>query len=65
MVCPNCKDTKWVPLHAEVKQPCSHCCKHAKGWWELTHEYYGYVEDGDNRCCIAGCGVMARDLEET
>lgn len=62
MNCLVCKDTKRVPLDAEIKQPCSHCCPHDQGWWELTEEFYGYVEGGDNRCCLAGCGVMAKDI---
>lgn len=46
-------------------KPCEVCCKHDKGWWELTEHYQGYVKGSDNRCCTAGCGTMFRDLQDS
>lgn len=55
--CPKCAGTGWN--QATI---CAACCKHDQGWWELTEDYYGYEKGEDNRCCLAGCGTMYRDL---
>ena len=64
-LCKKCNGTGWYQYttrgtpHSKV---CEACCKHDKGWWELTEHYQGYIEGTDNRCCNAGCGTMYRDL---
>lgn len=61
MPCVHCNGTGWRPLQSDKAKVCEHCCKHDQGWWELTEHYEGFVDGGDNRCCLAGCGTMARD----
>ncbi len=43
---------------------CEYCCTHDKGWWELTEDFSGYEEGGNNNCCRKGCGMMQRDVIE-
>ena len=60
-ICEKCNGTgKWQydDIHITV---CDKCCKHDKGWWELTEAHGGYIAGGDNGCCLAGCGMRRRD----
>jgi hypothetical protein len=59
--CDKCKGTGFLKYH-EDQIPCKYCCKHDQGWWELTKDYWGYKKGKDNRCCLAGCGSMYRDV---
>lgn len=61
-VCAFCAGTGWRKYDHNHAQVCEHCCKHDKGWWELTDHHAGYVAGKDNACCRAGCGTMRRDL---
>lgn len=61
-VCVFCAGTGWRKCGHNHAQVCEHCCKHDKGWWELTEHHAGYVAGKDNACCRAGCGTMRRDL---
>lgn len=60
--CAFCAGTGWRQYDENHAQVCEHCCKHHKGWWELTEHHAGYVAGADNACCRAGCGTMRRDL---
>jgi len=62
--CSKCHDTGWYMYDEIHSKPCEKCCKHDQGWWELTPSHAGYIEDGDNRCCKAGCGTLYRDLKD-
>lgn len=62
-VCPKCNGTGWRQYDHNHRAVCDACCKHDKGWWELTEQYYRYEIGKDNRCCKAGCGTMFRDLK--
>jgi len=61
--CPKCGGTGWYSYDHNHTAVCNKCCKHDKGWWELTSGYAGYMDGEDNACCSAGCGTMRRDLE--
>lgn len=60
--CPKCQGRGSYMYDENHWKPCEVCCHHDHGWWELTEHFEGYVEGGDNRCCKAGCGAMARDV---
>ena len=62
MNCTKCNDTGWYMYDHNHSTICNACCKHHKGWWELTKHYGGYKEGEDNACCLHGCGTMRRDL---
>ena len=64
MKCKKCKDTGWYMYDHNHGKVCDQCCKHDKGWWELTEDYEGYKYGKDNRCCMAGCGTLKRDLDK-
>lgn len=64
MKCEKCKDTGWYKYDHNHSTKCEACCSHDQGWWELTEPYHGYKVGADNRCCMNGCGTMARDLEK-
>jgi hypothetical protein len=62
--CDKCKGTGFLK-YFEDQIPCKYCCKHDQGWWELTKDYWGYKKGKDNKCCLAGCGSMYRDVFKT
>jgi hypothetical protein len=62
-LCQKCNGTGWYPYDENHHKACEACCDHAKGWWLLTEGFAGYIDGDDNRCCKAGCGTLARDLE--
>lgn len=55
-------DTGWYAYDHNHRTVCDSCCKHDKGWWQLTEIFGSYLEGADNSCCKAGCGMMKRDL---
>jgi len=61
-VCLKCHGIGFVRYDENHGTVCDACCKHEKGWWELTPGFAGYIEGADNGCCMAGCGTMRRDL---
>lgn len=63
MTCKKCGGTGWYSYDRYHSKKCHVCCKHDQGWWTLTEEFAGYEKGKDNRCCLAGCGTMYRELE--
>ncbi len=61
--CSKCASTGWYKYDRDHSTVCDKCCKHDKGWWELSEHYYGYEKGANNNCCKAGCGTMERDLK--
>lgn len=64
MPCKKCDGTGRYAYDKNHTKICEDCCKHEKGWWELTEVYGGYIEGSDNRCCVNGCGAMYRDVHK-
>lgn len=60
--CPKCNGTGWRKCDHNNMKVCEACCKHDKGWLELSPMHYGYKEGADNACCKAGCGTLRRDI---
>ena len=63
-VCDVCKGKGLYAYDENHAKPCEYCCKHDKGWWELTPMFEHYEAGKDNSCCLAGCGTMRRDLPD-
>lgn len=51
-----CYTTRGTP-HFTI---CDLCCRHDRGWWQLSME--GYGKDGGKFCCRAGCGKVVESL---
>lgn len=60
--CPACGDTGSYFCGKKHVKTCPQCCTHSEGWYELRVHQKGYIEGEDNRCCMNGCGTLARDL---
>ena len=60
--CKKCNDTGWYMYDHNHSTICDICCKHDKGWFNVSEHQHGYIPDSDNACCLAGCGVMRRDI---
>ena len=60
--CKKCNGTGYRHYDHNHMKVCEFCCKHDKGWWDLSPMHYGYIAGGENGCCKAGCGTLLRDI---
>lgn len=61
-VCSACHGLGFIEIDFEKYQPCSACCPHDKGFFELT-EAHG-IQNKGKLCCRNGCGFMKGPLME-
>lgn len=63
--CPLCHGLGYYRYDRNHHKPCERCCPHNQGWWELTEHYAGYIPGSDNGRCLAGCGQLRRELNQS
>lgn len=62
-ICPKCGGAKSYFYDENHAKPCELCCPHDCGWYQLSEHQGGYLEGGNNNCCLRGCGQLQRKLK--